>query len=652
MKKYVITTLLFFLFMGINTGTASAKIYTENGISYEVKHKEAKVTGVNVWEGDLVIPSTLGGFKVTGIGYEAFRRGRWEKVTLPDSITEIGMYAFADNEKLRSIRLPANLKYIGNNAFSGCSALTDIRFNKKLREIQYGAFSECIALKHITLPDSLVEIKERVFERCYKLSSIKWGKKIARVGEKAFYKNYALKAVRIPASVEVVEREAFRKCEDLSRVSFAGGSTKLEEGVFMNCVSLKKAVLPKKIRSVPEESFYGCKALKTITIPKSATILKKKAFSYCSSLKSVKMSANTYAIGDGTFAYTGLARISLSPNMQFIGNGAFRGTDLRSITLKSKVTFIGNKVFADCEKLRTISIPESVRGINPGAFNNCTSLRAIHVASGNQNYSSQDGVLYNKNKTKLIQYPLHKTNRSFRTPASLDSIRSNAFSGNAYLQNIVIRSKTIGEYAFSSMSSLKSVTILSGTQKIGGGSFMGCRKLTRMTLPDSVTAIGYSAFAECKFSRLHIPSSLKSLGNNVFEGCKNISQFEGGRGARFKVQDGILYNSDKTALIKYPPKKTDKQFTVPNSVKKVRARAFQYASNLTKLEFGNRLTSFGYHAISEAKNLRSIVINSRKLYSGYGSAVYDCSRLAVIVGPNTSALRWMAECANATLITL
>ncbi len=64
MKKYVITTLLFFLFMGINTGTASAKIYTENGISYEVKHKEAIVTGVNVWEGDLVIPSTLGGFKV------------------------------------------------------------------------------------------------------------------------------------------------------------------------------------------------------------------------------------------------------------------------------------------------------------------------------------------------------------------------------------------------------------------------------------------------------------------------------------------------------------------------------------------------------------------------------------------------------------
>lgn len=652
MKKYVFTTLLFFLMMGITTVPVLAKSYSENGISYMVKNKEAKVIGANVEGDELIIPSTLGGFRVTGIGNYAFSGEQWEKVTLPDSIREIGNGAFRNSEKIRSICMPANLVHIDSEAFSGCSALTEVKFNNKLREIDYRAFSECISLKKITLPDSVTTVNTEAFERCYKLSSIKFGKKLSRVGEKAFYKNYKLKTVHIPSGVKQVEKETFKKCEELEKVTFAGNSTKLGEGAFSNCISLKKIVLPKKMKSVPEKLFYGCKSLKSITLPETATILKKKAFSYCSNLQSIKMSKKTYAIGDGTFAYTGLKRIILSPDMQFIGNGAFRGTDLKNISLKSKVTYIGNKVFADCRKLRTISIPESVRGINPGAFNNCTSLRAIHVASGNKNYSSQDGVLYNKNKTKLIQYPLHKTNKSFRTPTSLESIRSNAFSGNDYLESVMVKSKTIGEYAFSGLESLKSVTILSGTTKVGTGCFMGCKKVTRLTLPDSVASIGYAAFENCSFSKVHIPSSLKYLGDNVFDGCRKLQKFEGGTGAKYKVRDGILYNSNLSVLIKYPPKKDTKQFTVPNSVKKVRTRAFEYASNLTKLEFGTKLQSFGYHAISEAKNLKSIVINSKKLYGGYYSAVNNCNRLAVIVGPNTSAMRGMASSANATLITL
>lgn len=652
MKKYVITTLLLFFLMGTNAVSASAKVYKENGISYEVKHKEAIVIDAETSGGELVIPSTLGGFKVTGIGNYAFSGRQYEKVTLPDSIKEIGTDAFRNNEKIKSIQLPANLQYLNTRAFSGCSALSEIKFNAKLKEIGYRAFSECISLKKVTLPDSLLTVGEEAFERCYKLNSIKFGKKLTGVGERAFYKNYALKTVHIPSNVKEVEKEAFKKCEDLKKVTFAGSRTKLAEGVFANCISLKKITLPKKMKSVSEKLFYGCKGLKSIKLPETATILKKRAFSYCSNLQSIKMSKKTYAIGDGTFAYTGLKKISLSPNMQFIGNGAFRGTELKSITLGSKVTFIGNKVFADCKRLRLVSIPESVRGINPGAFNNCTSLRAIHVAAGNKNYSSQDGVLYNKNKTKLIQYPLHKTNKSFRTPSTLSSIRSNAFSGNAYLENVVVKSKTIGEYAFSGLESLKSVTVLSGTTKISTGCFMGCQNLSRLTLPDSVSSIGYGAFESCSFSKVHIPSSLKYLGDNVFQGCTKIQEFEGGTGAKYKVRDGILYNSDLSALIKYPPKKAAKQFTVPNSVRKVRARAFEYASNLTKLEFGTKLQSFGYHAISEAKNLKSIVINSKKLHGGYYNAVNNCNRLAVIVGPNTLEMRWMAASANATLITL
>lgn len=652
MRKVIFTLMLCFFAVGLGSVSAAAKEYTENGISYEVQNKKAVVVRVETPGEELVIPATLGGFKVTRIGDGAFWKP-YKKISLPDTVESIGNRAFYDNEKLRSIRLPSNLKQIKEYAFSGCTALTEVVFNKKLSYIGRYAFNNCISLRKITLTSPRYTLKEGAFYGCFKLRSVSLGNGLSAIGDRAFYKNYDLKSIQIPASVTKVGSSAFERCEDLESVSFKGKKTKLGGSVFSRCISLKKVSLPRELKFIPESLFRYCKNLRSITLPKTATILKKGAFYNCNKLETVKMSSKTYAIGDSTFAYTGLKKMKLSPGMQFIGNGAFRGTQIRNMKLTSKVTFIGNKVFADCKKLKSISIPASVRGINPGAFNNCVSLRSIHVASGNRNYCSQDGVLYNKNKTKLIQYPLHKTNRSFRTPSTLVSIRSNAFSENHYMQSVVVKANKIEEGAFQNMSALKHVTILSGTAKIESQAFAYCSALNKVVLPDSVSVIGYGAFEGSGIATIHIPSSLKKLERNVFSDCRKLKSFEGGKGSRYKVQDGVLYNGSKTTLIKYPTKKAARRFTVPDSVKVVKGGAFDHVSKLTKLEFGKRLSELCSSSISSAKNLKSIVINSRKFYCGYYStAITGCNRLAVIVGPNTGSMRRLADSANATLITL
>lgn len=650
-KKLIFMALLFVLTIAASSVHGSAKTYEDEGFQYRVSKKAAVVTDL-IKDGDrIVVPSTLGGFPVKQIASYAFSNSKMSTVSLPASVEIIGAGAFRNCTKLKEITLPAKLVSIGYEGFYGCSVLTSVKFNENLKDILTGAFSNCISLKKIELPKNLQEIGTRAFEKCYKLETVKLNSKLSTIGKQAFYKAYSLKSIRIPAGVDEIRKEAFSKCEDLSGVTFAGQKTQLGNGLFYKCSSLKKVELPKKLTYIPEGLFENCVKLNKVTIPKNISIIKKRAFYGCQSLKSVKLNQKVYAIGDSAFAGSGLKKLKLNKKMQFIGNGAFRETKLGSLKLTSKVTFIGNRVFSDCKKLKTIYVPASVKGINPGAFNNCTSLRAIHVAAGNKNYSSADGVLYDKGKSKLIQYPLHKTNKLFRTPGSLKKIRSNAFAENKYLVELTTSADVIGSSAFYRMSRLKKVNILNGTTQIENGAFQCCYRLAELSLPDSVTYIGSLAFSESNIRRVKIPSRLKSLGADTFYGCDQIQAFEGGSSS-YKVENGVLYNGSMTELIKYPARKRGTVFSVPKSVRTVRKEAFHRTNSLTKLEFSSGLKTLRYSAISDAKNLKSIVFDNCKLSYGSSGGVRDCDKLAVIVGPNRYVMQKMAEKAGATLITL
>jgi hypothetical protein len=195
-------------------------------------------------------------------------------------------------------------------------------------------------------------------------------------------------------------------------------------------------------------------------------------------------------------------KVTMNANEQTIGKIAevIKSTDKYvSFTISGNgLTSIPDFAFAGCTSLTSITIPNSVTEIEDSAFFNCTSLTAINVSTGNTTYSSNDGVLYNKNKTELIKYPEGKTTSSFSIPNGVTRIGDEAFNDCTSLTSVNIPNSVteIGDWAFSNCTSLSNVTIGNGVTEIGNRAFIECRSLTSITIPNSVNTIREGAFGK------------------------------------------------------------------------------------------------------------------------------------------------------------
>jgi hypothetical protein len=192
--------------------------------------------------------------------------------------------------------------------------------------------------------------------------------------------------------------------------------------------------------------------------------------------------------------------------------------------IPNSVTSIGDSAFDDCTGLTSIVIPNSVTNIGAYAFNYCFVLTSISVDPNNLNFSSLDGVLYDKEKTKIIKVPCGKTD-DVVIPGSVISIASYSFSYCTGLTSIVIPNSvtSIGEGAFEGCTGLTSIVIPNSVTSIGEGAFVNCEGLTSIDIPDSVINIENSAFEDCiKLNRIHCQiKNIKDvkIGINIFIGC-------------------------------------------------------------------------------------------------------------------------------------
>ena len=197
------------------------------------------------------------------------------------------------------------------------------------------------------------------------------------------------------------------------------------------------------------------------------------------------------------------------------------------------VTSIGKVAFVWCSSLTSITIPDGVTSIGYGAFDRCKKLTQINVDTANTAYSSVNGVLFNKEKTKLIRYPEGKTDTAYAIPDSVTSI---------------------GSSAFYDCSSLTSITIPNGVTSIGYYAFSRCDSLTSITIPDSVTSIGYRAFYGCSsLTSITIPDSVTNIDSRAFEGCSSLKDvyYSGTQEQWKKISIGDYNGSLTSATIHY-----------------------------------------------------------------------------------------------------
>ena len=347
--------------------------------------------------------------------------------------------------------------HIKDSGFLACTINT-LTIPDSIVSIGNGAFRWCDGLTSVSIPNSVVTIGDSAFYYCSGLRNVTIGDSVTAIGDSAFASCYNLTSVTIPDSVTTIGNSAFYSCDSLTSVTIGDSVTTIGDYAFQDCTSLTSVTIPDSVITIGSFAFQGCYSLKDLTLSNGLTAISDSAFADCSALKTITIPDSITAIGDNAFSYC---------------------YDLTNVTIPNSVTTIGNTAFSHCDGLTSIIIPDSVTIIGNSPFLGCSNLTDVVVSANNPNYSSDaQGVLYNKNKTMLIQVP--RSIDSYTIPSSVTIVGNAAFWGCYNLDEIIIPVGVtiIGNSAFYYCSSLINVTIPTSVISIGDGAFQMNRNLT------------------------------------------------------------------------------------------------------------------------------------------------------------------------------
>ena len=271
-------------------------------------------------------------------------------LVIPDSVTNIGDYAFSGCRSLTSLVIPDSVTNIGDYAFEGCGSLSSLVLPDGVTSIGKCAFRECGSLSSLVLPDGVTNIGGNAFADCKSLRSVVIPNSVTSIGGGAFGGCKSLHSVVIPDSVTSIGDYAFSGCSALSSVVIPDSVSCIGNRAFSGCTSLSSLVIPDGVTSVGKYAFYDCSSLSSLVIPDSVTSIGFYAFRGCSSLSSLVIPDSVTSIGDEAFGYcTSLTSLVISDGVSSIGGGAFWGCkSLADIVIPNSVTSIGDCAFGGC----------------------------------------------------------------------------------------------------------------------------------------------------------------------------------------------------------------------------------------------------------------------------------------------------------------
>ncbi len=408
---------------------------------------------------------------------------------------------YTKKDEIAKVLISNEIENIPTRAFQECENIREITLGNSIKTIKYEAFKDCKSLSSIELPEGLENIDRAVFQNCVRLTNISIPSTVKMIGQvdNIEFGEYG--------SLGDYQFDVFRGCTNLESISVKSGNINY---------SSDNGVLFNKDKSI------------LISYPEG-----KEATEYI--IPSTAKKIGAYAI--------------------------YNVANIKKITIPDKVTRIGEGGFRQCINLTDINIPRNVEALGNDVLDDCKMLKNITVDVNNNYYSSENGVLFNKNKTTILCYPMGKEDSRYEIPNSVTTIGLGAFRTCVNLKNITIPSSVVNieMFAFSGCTELTNITIPNSVKKMGSEvyemylgyifegcenlklitlpakidtfytdySFENCSSLEKIVIPEGVEYIGDGAFSGCSsLSNIKLPKSVISIGSSAFQGCSSLKNIE------------------------------------------------------------------------------------------------------------------------------
>lgn len=359
-----------------------------------------------------------------------------------------------------------------------------------------------------------------------------------------------------------------------------------------------KLIISKGITEIGKASFNDAYKITGVEIPDSVTLISDYAFQDCKSLTKIKIPGSVKKIGNWW------------DNVN--GQVFNRCSNLEEVILEEGIEEISGRAFDACSKVKEWKLPKSLKRIGPRAFQSTgveefdipenvesiaatfissSNLSRINVDSNNKYFKSLDGILFDKDSTRLIKYPEKRDGNSYEVPNTVKTIDANAF--------------------------------------------IACKNLEEITIADSVEKIGDSAFYASSLQKIYLGGGITNINNKPFYEAWNLTSINViTENDKYESENGILFNKGKTILIKCPPVTMNGEtYEIPNTVAEIGAQAF-FTSHIKNVIIPSSVKKIGNESFYACSNLEEVNIPEGLEQIGWG-AFYRCNKIKTIVIPSS-----------------
>ena len=519
---------------------------------------------------------------------------------------------------IKSVVIGNGVTTIGDNAFYFCEHLTSVTIPNSVTAIGDLAFAYCENLAYITLPDSVATIGWAAFSNTgYYNCNPNWENNVLYIGEYLISVNTSISgSYSIKEGTKIIADRAFNHCDGLTAILIPDSVINIGEYAFMDCSKLASVINLEKIKFIGTGVFQNCSKITELTIGAKEI----NCIGGLSNLRRLTLVEGVEIINDYAFADCPyLETINIPDSVKYIGKDILKNTAWYNYRGKGLIVCddwaYGFK--GTYSNGITVNIPANVKGIAERNFTGDSDIVAFKVDDANPYLSSENGVLFNKDKTILMVYPRGKSNLSYAIPDSVEEISAEAFYYCSHLSKIIMgrNIKKIGDSAFFNsqnynnryvyiedlgawcmidFANAASNPLYTGWSPYGSYLYLNGNSIDNITIPNTITEIKPYAFYNCwNLNNIIMPEGIKSIGTEAFYNCEFLSSL-----------------------------------TVPDSVAIIGKYSFSDCNSITRITLGKGISLIREYAFSYCNNINEIYYSGsqedwEKVTIEYNSSLSD-----------------------------